>query len=73
MAAIMQGLQAEKYDREYSDKQLFGRLWLYFRKHLGKFVVVALAIVTTSIMSATIPILISFSIKQGKQRQTIRD
>ena len=31
MAAIMRGLEAEAYDRQYSDKELVQRILHYFR------------------------------------------
>ena len=34
MGFIMDGLDAEAYDREYTDRQLLQRIIRYFRPHL---------------------------------------
>ncbi len=34
MGFIMDGLDAEAYDREYNDRQLLNRIISYFRPHL---------------------------------------
>ena len=35
MGFIMDGLDAEEYDRTYTDRQLVGRISRYFRPKLG--------------------------------------
>lgn len=35
MGFIMDGLDAEAYDREYKDSQLLGRIFGYFKPHLS--------------------------------------
>jgi len=59
MGFIMDGLDAEGYDRSYSDRQLLGRIYDYFQPHLGAMSFVALMIVLDSLMSAVLPILIA--------------
>jgi ATP-binding cassette, subfamily B, bacterial len=59
MGFIMDGLDAEGYDREYSDRQLLGRIFDYFRPHLGAMGFVATMIVLDSLMSAVLPVLIA--------------
>ncbi len=55
----MDGLEAEGYDRSYSDRQLLGRIYDYFRPHLPTMGFVATMIVLDSLMSAVLPILIA--------------
>ena len=59
MGFIMDGIEAEGYDRSYSDRELLGRIIDYFRPHLGMMSVVALMIVLDSLMSAALPILVA--------------
>ncbi len=62
MGFIMEGLDAEAYDREYPDRQLLIRIVGYFKPHFAKMSLVALLIVLNSIMDAAIPFLIANSL-----------
>lgn len=64
MGFIMDGLDAESYDRKYGDRYLFNRIANYFRPHLRTMGVVAAAIVLTSLVDTSLPILISRGIDQ---------
>lgn len=64
MGFIMDGIGAEAYDREYTDRQLLARILTYFRPHLGKMVLVALFIGLNSLMDAAIPFLIARGLDQ---------
>ena len=57
MGFIMHGLDAEAYDRTYSDRELLGRILAYFRPALGAMVVVATMIVLNSAASMFQPVL----------------
>ena len=59
MGFIMDGLDAEAYDREYTDRQLLKRILGYFRPHLATMGVVAALIVLNSLMNAAFPFLIA--------------
>lgn len=59
MGFIMDGLDAEAYDRTYSDRALVQRIGAYFKPHGRKMFTVALMIVLASLMQTGIPILIS--------------
>ena len=59
MGFIMDGLDAEAYDREYTDRQLLARIIRYFKPHLSTMGVVAVMIVLNSIMDAAFPFLIA--------------
>ncbi|HQY93576.1 ABC transporter ATP-binding protein [Caldilinea sp.] len=59
MGFLMDGIDAEGYDRTYTDRQLLSRIFDYFRPHLGVMAFVATMIVLDSLMSAVLPILIA--------------
>ena len=59
MAAIMRGLEAEAYDRQYSDKELTRRILHYFRPHKRNIIIVSAAIFLMAVSSAALPIVIS--------------
>ncbi len=59
MGFIMDGLDAEAYDRTYSDRELLNRILGYFRPHLPVMGGVAGMILLNSLMEAAIPILIA--------------
>jgi ABC-type multidrug transport system fused ATPase/permease subunit len=62
MGFIMDGLEAEAYDRQYRDRQLLGRITGYFRPHLSTMGGVAALIVLNSVMDAAFPFLIARSL-----------
>jgi ABC-type multidrug transport system fused ATPase/permease subunit len=64
MGFIMDGLAAEAYDREYSDRQLLARIIGYFRPHIPAMAVVAGMIVLNSLMDAAFPFLIARGLDQ---------
>ena len=59
MAAIMRGLEAEAYDRQYSDRILLRRIGDYFLVHARKLIYVALATLLMAAMGAALPLIIS--------------
>jgi ABC-type multidrug transport system fused ATPase/permease subunit len=59
---ITGGLNAEEYDRSYSDRQLVQRIMAYFRPHLGKVGLVAFMVALISLASTVTPIVISYGI-----------
>jgi ATP-binding cassette, subfamily B, bacterial len=64
MGFIMDGLDAEAYDREYTDRQLLRRILGYFQPHLPVMGTIAIMIVLNSVMDAAIPFLIARSLDQ---------
>jgi ATP-binding cassette, subfamily B, bacterial len=62
MGFIMDGLDAEAYDREYKDRQLIERIIDYFRPHFPTMGIVAGLIVLNSVMDAAFPFLIARSL-----------
>ncbi len=59
MGFIMDGLDAEAYDRQYSDRQLVKRIVGYFRPQAPRMIAVAAAILADSLLSTALPIVIS--------------
>jgi ABC-type multidrug transport system fused ATPase/permease subunit len=59
MGFIMDGLDAESYDRTYSDRALVRRILDYFRPQLRGMLLVAGLVTLTSVMQAALPILLS--------------
>jgi ATP-binding cassette subfamily B protein len=59
MAAIMRGLEAEAYDRQYDDKELVRRITTYFRPFKRKTAVVVATIFLIAAANAATPIAIA--------------
>jgi ATP-binding cassette, subfamily B, bacterial len=53
------GLNAEKYDRQYSDSELVRRITAYFKPQIGRLLIVAVIILIMSGLGATSPVLVS--------------
>lgn len=59
MGFIMDGLDAEDYDRSYSDGQLIKRIAGYFKPKMGLVVTVSILVVLKTIMDTAFPVLVS--------------
>jgi ATP-binding cassette subfamily B protein len=59
MGFVLDGLDTEAYDRNYSDKELLGRLIAYFRPYTRQMILVAVMIALNSVAGTGGPILIS--------------
>ena len=64
MGFIMDGLEAEDYDRTYTDAELVIRIIGYFRPHLWKMITVALVVFLSSVMHLLLPIIVSLALDQ---------
>lgn len=62
MGFIMDGLDAEEYDRSYTDGELVRRIIGYFKPQAGRMAVVAVAVLASSALNTAIPIYISSSL-----------
>jgi len=62
MGFILDGLDAEDYDRHYNDLDLLRRILGYFRPKLPAMAVVAVMIVATSLLQAVLPVVISWGL-----------
>jgi ATP-binding cassette, subfamily B, bacterial len=65
------GLNAEKYDRQYSDRQLVERIITYFRPHRLRLLIIAITVLLVSGASSLQPIIVSRSVDQIEERATI--
>src|SRR5258708_19872075 len=59
MGFLMDGLEAEAYDRKYTDRALLARIIGYFRPRQGLMAFVALLIVLNSLVDTAFPLLVS--------------
>lgn len=64
MGFLMNGLDAEDYDRSYSDRDLLRRILGYFRPKLGLMGLVAFGIVAQSLMQSAWTITVAWGIDQ---------
>ncbi|GIV92628.1 MAG: ABC transporter [Chloroflexus sp.] len=64
MGFLFDGLDAEGYDRKYSDRELVRRILRYFRPQAPRIITAALMISATALIEALIPIFISRSIDE---------
>ena len=62
MGFILDGLESESYDRQYSDRDLLRRIVSYFRPHGRRMAVIAVMITLNSVMGALGPIVIARAI-----------
>ena len=72
MGFLMDGLDAEAYDRSYSDRELLNRIISYFQSHWPLMVFVAVMIVLNSAMDALLPILIAQGIDTLAEATSLR-
>jgi ATP-binding cassette subfamily B protein len=61
------GLGAEKYDRQYSDKKLFERIFEYFKPQSKKLIVVGATIIVRAILEALSPVIVARGLDQVSQ------
>ncbi len=64
MGFLFDGLDAEGYDRKYSDSELVRRILRYFRPQATRIITAALMISATASIEALIPIFISHSVDE---------
>jgi ATP-binding cassette, subfamily B, bacterial len=53
------GLNAEKYDRQYSDRQLAGRIAEYFKPQAKRLAAVSAFVIAYSVVGAALPVVVS--------------
>jgi ATP-binding cassette subfamily B protein len=58
------GLSAEKYDRQYSDKQLFRRIMDYFKEQSGRLLIVGAMIIIRGVIDAFSPVIVARGLDQ---------
>ncbi len=71
MGFILDGLDTESYDREYSDRDLLQRIVSYFRPYGRKMALVALMLTLNSVAGSGRPIVIAKAIDLVAETTTI--
>ncbi len=75
---FFQGLDAERYDREYGDATLLRRIGAYFRPQAWRMALISLVVVLVSVLQAAVPFLVSQGaarlgpVAAGEARQGLR-
>ncbi len=69
MGFIMDGIDAEAYDRNYSDGQLIRRIVGYFKPQLGRVWLISGMILLTSVVDMVLPVLIARGVDQVAAEQ----
>jgi ATP-binding cassette subfamily B protein len=59
MAAVMRGLEAEAYDRQYDDRELIRRIGHYFGAYRSKVIIIIITVFVMAILGASLPLIIS--------------
>ncbi len=72
MGFILDGLETEAYDREYSDRALLGRIFGYFRPFSRQLALVAIVLTLNSVAGSGGPIAISNAIDAAAQNPSQR-
>ncbi|MBL8147433.1 MAG: ABC transporter ATP-binding protein, partial [Anaerolineae bacterium] len=67
MGFLMDGLDAESYDRQYTDRELVRRIAGYFKPHLRRMSVIAVVLIAASMLEIGLPIAISAAIDELTQ------
>ena len=68
--AIFQGLDAEDYDRTYSDNELVKRIWSYFNKYRTKFNRIVIATMLMAVLGTALPIILFSTIESAATSQS---
>ncbi|MFN8454351.1 MAG: ABC transporter ATP-binding protein [Anaerolineae bacterium] len=71
MGFLMDGLDAEAYDRAYTDRQLIFRILGYFRPKLPAMLFVAGMVTLNAVMDTALPILIAQGVNQLSESVTL--
>ena len=67
MGFIMDGLEAEAYDRDYTDRELVQRIGRYFAPHKKSMLLVTGMVILNALMETALPVIVSFGIDQVAQ------
>ena len=65
------GLNSEKYDRQYSDRQLYARIGEYFRPQSRRLGLVVLLVILIALIGAALPIAVASVIDLLKERPSL--
>jgi hypothetical protein len=64
---FFEGLDQEQYDRQYSDRQLVGRIIPYFRVQAKRIAVVTGMVLLIAVLAAVQPMLVSRGVDKSQQ------
>ncbi len=67
MGFLMDGLEAESYDRSYDDKSLLKRILGYFRPDAAAMTLVVVMVVLTSLLDAALPVILANGVDRIEQ------
>lgn len=67
------GLDAEKYDRQYSDKKLLSRIVDYFKTQSNRLIIVGVTIVIRAVIEAFTPVVVARGLDQVTQQSLTTD
>ncbi len=70
MPFVLDGLESESYDRNYTDRDLIRRIAEYFSPHRGAMVIVAVVLALNSIFDAVAPVVVSLAVDTVAERDT---
>ena len=62
MAAVMSGLEAEAYDRQYNDKELVQRILHYFSPYRRKIIIISVCVFLMALAGAALPLIVANSV-----------
>ncbi|HZW04980.1 MAG TPA: ABC transporter ATP-binding protein [Anaerolineaceae bacterium] len=68
---FFRGIAAEKYDRQYTDRELFRRILYYFRPHLPRIGLISVAVLVVSGAGAANPLIVSRGVDLLKQNPSL--
>ena len=66
------GLNAEKYDRQYSDRQLMGRITEYFKPQSKRLIAISTLVVTIAVVGAMLPVVVSRIVDLLEEQPTVQ-
>src|SRR5512135_1178893 len=72
--SFFEGLNTEKYDRQYTDRQLFARILDYFRPQARRFAWVAILMIVLGVILAALPVVVArrVGLLKGQPQLTTR-
>jgi ATP-binding cassette subfamily B protein len=66
------GLNVEKYDRQYSDQQLLGRIASYFKPQRKRLIVIVFLVLAIAVVGAALPVVVSQVVDTLKAQPTLQ-
>lgn len=63
------GLAAEKYDRQYTDRKLLQRIFVYFKKQSNRLLIILVTLVLRALIEAFTPVIVARGLDQVTQTE----